>query len=108
MLSVLGKHKPFFYGLVQRDWNNDVPLVVGSVTTNFDYDSWYLGTWDQRIDRRSAALWHGVRFYEGGKTLSNSFEPGPATLIAQERDHIEAAALAPSSIISSRMRKRAG
>jgi len=87
-----GKHRPFVYGLVQRDWNDDVPLVVGSNTTNFDYDSWYVGTGingsigDQVL--------YGVEFaYEGGKTLSNSFDPATLAPIPQQRDHIQAAAL---------------
>ncbi|HEV8604398.1 MAG TPA: alginate export family protein [Tepidisphaeraceae bacterium] len=88
----LGKHRPFVYGLVQRDWNDDVPLVVGSNTTNFDYDSWYIGTGvngsigDQML--------YGVEFaYEGGKTLSNTFEPNTLAPIPQERDQIQAGAL---------------
>jgi hypothetical protein len=90
----LGKHRPFIYGLVQRDWNDDVPLVVSGNTTNFDYNSWYIGTGingaigDQML--------YGVEFaYEGGKTLSNSFDPNSPTLspIPQERDQIQAAAL---------------
>jgi len=93
MLSAqIGKHRPFIYGLVQRDWNDDVPLVVGSSTTNFDYNSWYVGTGitgsigDQML--------YGVEFaYEGGKTLSNSFNPDTLAPIPQQRDQIQAAAL---------------
>jgi len=93
MLSAqLGKHRPFIYGLVQRDWNHDVQLVVGSNTTSFDYNSWYIGTGingsigDQML--------YGVEFaYEGGKTLSNSFEPNTLTPIPQQKDQIQAAAL---------------
>jgi hypothetical protein len=90
----VGKHRPFVYGLVQRDWNDDVPLTVGSNTTNFDYDSWYIGTGvngaigDQML--------YGVEFaYEGGKTLSNSFDPNSPTLdaIPQQHDQIQAAAM---------------
>src|SRR5689334_6797754 len=40
MLSAqLGKHRPFVYGLVQRDWNDNVPFVVNGNATNFHYDS---------------------------------------------------------------------
>ncbi len=92
MSAQLGKHRPFVYGLVQRDWNDDVPLVVGSNTTNFDYSSWYIGTGvngsigDQMV--------YGVEFaYEGGKTLSNSFEPNTLAPIPQEHDQIQAGAL---------------
>lgn len=88
----LGKHRPFVYGLVQRDWNDDRSLVVGSSTTNFDYDSWYVGTGvngtigDQTL--------YGVEFaYEGGKTLSNTFDRESLAAIPQERDQIAAAAL---------------
>jgi hypothetical protein len=91
----LGKHKPFFYGLVQRDWNDDGPLEQGPITTNFDYDSWYLGTGIN--GSIGDQLLYGVEFaYEGGKTLSNSFAQISETRspIPQQRDHIEAAALA--------------
>src|SRR5215212_2144419 len=93
MLSApLGKHKPFIYGLVQRDWNDDHPFTVSGNVTNFDYDSWYIGAGmngtigDQML--------YGVEFaYEGGHTLSNTFEPGAGTPIPQEQDQIQAAAL---------------
>ena len=88
----IGKHRPFIYGLIQRDWNPDVALVVGSNTTKFGYDSWYVGTGingsigDQML--------YGVEFaYEGGKTLSNSFDPATLSPIPQQRDQIQAAAL---------------
>jgi hypothetical protein len=88
----LGKHRPFIYGLVQRDWNDDVPLVVGSNTTNFDYNSWYIGTGINGTI--GDQLLYGVEFaYEGGKTLSNSFNAETLAPIPQQHDQIQAGAL---------------
>ncbi len=87
----IGKHRPFIYGLIQRDWNPDVSLVVGSNTTNFDYNSWYVGTGIN--GSLSDQMLYGVEFaYEGGKTLSNSFNPDTLSPIPQQRDQIQAAA----------------
>jgi hypothetical protein len=91
----LGKHRPFVYGLVQRDWNDDVPFggtKALPVTTNFDYDSWYIGT--GMNGAISDQMLYGVEFaYEGGKTLSTSFVPGTVTPLPQERTQIQAAAM---------------
>lgn len=90
----LGKHRPFVYGLIQRDWNDDITLVQGPTRTNFDYDSWYIGTGIN--GSISDQMLYGVEFaYEGGKTLSNSYNPASPTLspIPQQRDQIQAAAM---------------
>ncbi|HEV2293467.1 MAG TPA: alginate export family protein [Tepidisphaeraceae bacterium] len=86
MLSkAIGRHRPYVYGLVQRDYNDDDPLVQGPVSTEFEYDSHYLGVGSAGSfgDR-----WlYGVELvHEGGSGLSNSFsgdslfiEPIPQT-----------------------------
>jgi hypothetical protein len=71
--KALGEHRPYVYGLIQRDYNNDDPLVQGPVVTNFDYDSYYLGagstgTFGNRL------LYELEVVHEGGTGLSNSFE----------------------------------
>jgi Alginate export len=86
MLSkAFGQHRPYVYGLVQRDYNDDDPLVQGPVVTEFEYDSYYLGIGSAgTIGNR---LLYGVEVvHEGGTGLSNSFsgdsifiEPIPQT-----------------------------
>jgi hypothetical protein len=87
----VGGHRPFVYGLVQRDDNSDDLLTTGPVTTRFDYNSYYFGAGasgpltDRLLYRVEAA-------YEGGDTLSNSFVIGGPFLtpVPQTRDDIQA------------------
>ena len=84
-------HRPYVYGLVQRDYNEHDTLVTGPVTTEFDYDSHYIGVGASGpIGDRLA---YGVEAaYEGGETMSNSFVVGGPFLtpVPQTRDDIEA------------------
>lgn len=93
MLSAqLGKHKPFIYGLLQHDSNPNTALVTGSTTTHFDYDSWYIGAGSNGSlgDRVVYALEFA---YEGGRGLSNSFDPATLTSVKQTKEDVQAAAL---------------
>ena len=91
----VGQHRPFIYGLVQRDYNTDDTLTTGPVVTNYDYNSWYLavGSSGPIGDR----ILYGVEaVYEGGTNLSNSFTSGGGpfiTPIPQTEDDIRAWAL---------------
>jgi hypothetical protein len=96
MLSLdLGDHRPFVYGLYQRDYNEDDGLTVGLIETDFQYDSAYIGLGSAGAlgDR----VRYGVEFaYELGESLSNSFRiaPGGALVpIDQSQDDISAWAL---------------
>jgi hypothetical protein len=87
----VGQHRPYVYGLVQRDYNDDDVATTGGVVTEFDYNSYYLGAGvgGAITDR----LLYGVEVvYEGGTTLSNSFiVSGPVlTQIPQTEDDISA------------------
>ena len=87
----LGQHRPYLFGLVQRDYNEDDVATTGGVVTEFDYNSYYLGAGvgGAITDR----LLYGVELvYEGGTTLSNSFiVTGPVlTQIPQTEDEISA------------------
>ena len=88
----LGQHRPYVYGLVQRDYNDDDdPLVQGSVVTEFEYDSHYLGVGSAgSFGNRWLYSVEGV--YEGGTALSNSFEGGSIfiTPIEQTEEDIDA------------------
>ncbi|MGB7158536.1 MAG: alginate export family protein [Tepidisphaeraceae bacterium] len=69
----IGTHRPFLYGLIQQDYNDADPLVQGPITTEFEYDSFYIGA------GASGSLgdrWvYGAELvYQGGRALSNSFE----------------------------------
>jgi hypothetical protein len=84
-------HRPYLYGLLQRDYNEHDTLVTGPVTAEFDYNSHYLGIGSSGpiTDR----LLYGVEaVYEGGDTMSNSFVVGGPFLtpVPQTRDDIEA------------------
>jgi hypothetical protein len=91
----VGTHRPFLYGLVQRDYNTDDTLVTGPVVTDFNYNSWYLGIGSSGpIGDR---MLYGIEAaYEGGTNLSNSFVSGGGpfiTPIPQTEDDIRAWAL---------------
>ena len=87
----VGAHRPYVYGMVQRDYNDDEQFVAGPVVTEFEYDSYYLGVGSSGTlgDR-----WvYGAEFvYEGGTSLSNSFEGGELFIspIPQTEEDIEA------------------
>ena len=95
MLSVqaTAKHRPYIYGLVQQDYNDDDVFVFGPTTTRFQYDSFYIGIGSRGSITDNLA--YGVELvYQGGSTLSNSFTvAGPiATAVTQTDDDISAAA----------------
>ncbi len=87
-------HKPYVYGLIQQDYNNNNVSTIGPVETTFDYNSYYIGIGstgpigDQFVYGVEAA-------FEGGTTLSNSFDPNGSGLVPlpQTKDNIHAYAL---------------
>lgn len=87
-----GDHRPYVYGLIQRDYNKEDELSLGIIDTKYDYNSWYLGVGSSGA--LTDNLKYGVEFaYEGGDTLSNSFTvTGLQGLfpIDQTRDAIQA------------------
>lgn len=73
MLShqVTPRLRPYVYGLMQIDQNDDETLILGPTTTEFNYDSYYIGAGSQGAfgDR----ITYGVELvYQGGETLSRS------------------------------------
>lgn len=93
MLSAqIAKHRPYVYGMIQRDYNDSPPLVLGATTTNFDYNSYYIGAGSKGSfgDR----LTYGLEVvFEGGRNLSNSFDSTALTPVPQEKTDIAAGAL---------------
>ncbi len=89
----IGNHKPFLYGLIQRDYNNDDTLALGSTRTDFEYNSWYIGA-GSNGNFGDHFLYALELVYEGGNTLSNSFDPGSPTPtpIDQKTEDISAVA----------------
>ena len=89
MLSAqLGTHRPYAYGLIQRDNNDQDTLVSAGVTTRYAYDSFYIGIGSAGglTDRLS----YGVELvYEGGDALSNSFE-FPFEQVEQSEEDVHA------------------
>jgi hypothetical protein len=93
MASVqIEQHRPFIYGLIQRDYNKDETLVSGNLQTKFNYNSWYLGLGS--TGSLSDRLLYGVEgVYEGGRSLSNSFALDNSALpqqVEQVHDTIQA------------------
>lgn len=85
----VGTHKPYAYALFQQDYNHDYTSTLGSITTKFDYYSYYLGVGSTGTigDR----LLYGVEAtYEGGSTLSNSFDTTSLFPSAQTENYISA------------------
>ncbi|HAI13716.1 MAG TPA: hypothetical protein DCM28_18565 [Phycisphaerales bacterium] len=89
-------HKPFIYGLVQRDHNNTGTYIDSSITgttTAFDYESWYIGVGSQ--GSLSDQLLYNVEFvYQGGSGLSSAFDLPTSTTNNQTNEDISAWALA--------------
>ncbi|MDP6058322.1 MAG: alginate export family protein, partial [Pirellulaceae bacterium] len=93
MLSVLvdPRHRPYVYGIVQRDHNPDDVLTVAGVSTVFEYNSHYIGFGS--IGSIADNLTYGAEIvYQGGKGLSNSFEPLTGLPVPQTQQDIEALA----------------
>jgi hypothetical protein len=90
MLSAqLGQHKPFAYALFQQDYNHDYTSTLGVISTKYDYYSYYLGlgSTGSLTDR----LLYGVEaVYEGGSSLSNSFDTSTFFPVDQTKDEISA------------------
>lgn len=83
------RHRLFVYGLVQRDFNSDEVLIFGPTTTRFSYDSHYIGVGAHGAlgDR----FQYGVEaVYEGGETLSSSFNNVTFVAVPQTADPIQA------------------
>jgi hypothetical protein len=89
LLSVqMGTHQPFVYGLVQRDYNGAEVSNRGGVTTRFDYNSYYLGL-GSTGGFTDSLLYALELVYEGGSTLSNSFDAS-INQVTQTEDDISA------------------
>ena len=85
----VGTHKPYAYALFQQDYNHDYTSTLGIITTKFEYYSYYLGVGSTGTigDR----LLYGVEAtYEGGSTLSNSFDTTNLFPAAQTEDQVSA------------------
>jgi hypothetical protein len=92
----LNQHRPFLYYVAQRDYNEMDTLRTGTITTRYEYNSFYLGggATGQITDK----LRYGIEgAYEFGKTLSNSFQIVPPfgglEQVDQTDDAIVAAAI---------------
>jgi hypothetical protein len=85
----VGPHTTYAYFLAQRDLNRDEPADVHVIPTRYDYDSFYagFGSGGALTDH----LAYRTEFcFEGGHTLSNSFDPATERPLAQQTDRIEA------------------
>jgi hypothetical protein len=85
----VGRQNPYAYLLVQRDYNRAEPLDAHVIPTGYRYDSYYAGLGmngpigDQFI--------YGVEAcFEGGRSMSNSFDAVDSNPVNQTSDPIEA------------------
>lgn len=90
MLSAqAGTHRPFAFALFQQDYNHDYTSNLGVINTKFDYYSYYIGFGSSGA--LSDKLAYGVEaVYEGGSTLSNSFDRATFFPTTQQKDNISA------------------
>lgn len=85
-------HRPYLYGLVQEDRNDDDVLLFGATTTRFNYDSFYVGVGS--TGSLTQSLQYGVEaVYQGGEGLSSSFHPVTFAPVSQTEEDISAWAL---------------
>jgi hypothetical protein len=85
----VGTHKPYAYALFQQDYNHSYTLDLALSQTRFEYYSYYIGAGSSGAltDR----LAYGVEAaYEGGSTLSNSFDQATFFPVAQQENTISA------------------
>jgi hypothetical protein len=92
LLSVdVAQQHPYIYGLVQRDYNKQNQSIIGPITTQYSYNSNYLGIGS--TGALSDHFRYGVEaVYESGNTLSDSSAVSGFTLVpvTQTRDQIRA------------------
>ena len=96
MVTLLaGEHRPFIYGLIQRDYNDEDFLDLGPIDTEFEYNTNYIGVGS--VGSIADRLRYGIEFaYEYGDGLSNSFTAsglGGLVPVAQTEEDVEAYAL---------------
>jgi len=105
----LEKHRPYAYGIAQRDFNDEDPLVTGPISTRFGYDSYYFGIGS--TGSISDRVVYGVEaVYEGGEGLSNSFSNQTFTPVPQTEEaiHAWAAQLTLDYVPADRYRSKFG
>jgi hypothetical protein len=85
----VGQHKPYAYALFQQDYNHDYTSTLGVIQTKYEYYSYYLGIGSTgAITDRLA---YGIEaVYEGGSTLSNSFDTATFFPSDQTENQIQA------------------
>ena len=80
---------PYAYILLQRDYDRNEPLNAHVIPTRYDYDSYYAGIGSN--GPLSDRVAYGAEFcFEGGHTLSNSYDPSTLNPVGQRSDRIEA------------------
>jgi hypothetical protein len=63
---------PYFYGILQRDYNTENEAILNGILTTWRYNSFYLGS--GASGSLTDHIHYGVEgVFEGGNTLSNSF-----------------------------------
>lgn len=86
MASVqVGRHQPFVYGLIQRDYNGEEVRPNDGGSTRFNYDSHYIGVGS--AGAFTDYLLYGIEaVYQGGEGLSSGVDETGADLPQAEED----------------------
>jgi len=88
----VGRQNPYAYILVEQDYNRAEPLDAHVIPTRYRYNSYYggVGMNGPILDQFT----YGAEFcFEGGRGLSNSYDPATSAPVNQTDDPIEACAL---------------
>jgi hypothetical protein len=85
----VGRQNPYGYILFQRDYNRAQPIDAHIIPTGYRYNSYYAGLGITGPIRDQFT--YGAEFcFEGGRGLSNSYDPGNSSPVNQTDDPIEA------------------
>lgn len=90
------RHTPFIYGMFQQDHNDTGSYNDGTYTTEFDYESWYVGV-GSKGTFNDQLLYNIEWVYQGGRGLSSAFDQNYAST-PQTQEDIAAYAMAANLI----------
>jgi hypothetical protein len=87
--AAVGRANPYGYILFQRDYNRPESLYTHVLPTRYRYNSYYAGV-GINGPIRDSLLYAVEGCFEGGRGLSNSFNPANSEPVTQTADPIEA------------------
>jgi hypothetical protein len=85
----LGRHYPYAYFLLERDYNREESTVAHIIPTRYRYNSYYAGGGSNGTFTDNLA-YGAEACFEGGSDLSNSYNIANSQPVGQTSDRIEA------------------